>query len=259
MAYRAFANITDILGMPALTKEYRAKAAAVAQQINDKFLDRSTGAYNASTGFRAGPLGVSQCGQGMALFMGLVPQELRADALAVLAANVNNTAYIKAPAPGNDAEGRPYTCTDCDGGPGPHMTAGLFGIKWFLQSLADGSMNDLAYAALTARSYPGFKWMMHNSVCNATTIWESWFFSSNTFSHNHPMFSSSEVWLLQSVAGIQPHPAAKGFDRVLIKPSPPTALEHASASFDSLRGRIQVRAPYPFMFLISALCLWCAS
>ena len=94
--------------------------------------------------------------------------------------------------------------------------------------------------------------MMQNSLNNATTIWvchyhaqhniralarrthynptlkESWFFSPNTFSQNHPMFASSEVrrttsddtmfvlsspfcagqvWLLQSVAGIQPHPA----------------------------------------------------
>ena len=119
------------------------------------------------------------------------------------------------------------------------MTAGLFSIKWFLMSLADGGMNDLAYEALTTPSYPGYKWMMQNSIDNATTIWESWFFSGNTFSHNHPMFASSEVWLMQSVAGIQPHPAAKGFDKVLIKPSPPSQLSHAKASYDTLRGRIE--------------------
>lgn len=79
---------------------------------------------------------------------------------------------------------------------------------------ADGGMNDLAYEVLTTPSYPGYRWMMDNAVDNATTIWEAWFFSDNTFSHNHPMFASSEVWLMQSVAGIQPHPAAKGFDKV---------------------------------------------
>jgi|EP01049_Picozoa_sp_SAG25_P004594 alpha-L-rhamnosidase len=68
--------------------------------------------------------------------------------------------------------------------------------------------------------------------------WESWSFSDSTFSHNHPMFSSSEVWLLQSVAGIQPHPAANGFDQVLIKPNPPSQLTHATGSFDTARGRI---------------------
>ena len=39
---------------------------------------------------------------------------------------------------------------------------------------------DLAYETLTTPSYPGYKWMMHNSIDNATTIWEAWFFSSNT-------------------------------------------------------------------------------
>ena len=82
--------------------------------------------------------------------------------------------------------------------------------------------------------------MQNNSFANATTIWESWFFSDNTYSHNHPMFSSTEVWLLQSVAGIQPHPAARGMDRVLIKPSPPGALQHARATFDTPRGRLSV-------------------
>lgn len=118
------------------------------------------------------------------------------------------------------------------------MTAGLFGIKWFLMALADGGMNDLAYEVLTTPSFPGYRWMMDNAVDNATTIWEAWFFSDNTFSHNHPMFASSEVWLMQSVAGIQPHPAAKGFDQVLIKPSPPAKLHHAAGSYDTVRGRI---------------------
>ena len=108
---------------------------------------------------------------------------------------------------------------------------------------------------------------MQNAFANATTIWESWFFSDNTFSHNHPMFGSSEVWLIQGVLGIQPHPAARGmhharrrlnrmtlarsltapvaphvagFDRVLIKPAPPRALHAANGSFETPRGTISV-------------------
>merc|ERR1712050_515658 len=130
------------------------------------------------------------------------------------------------------------TCKGAAGGQGPHMTAGLFGVKWFLMSLADGGLNDLAYEVLTTDTYPSFRWMMNNEFANATTIWESWFASDNTFSHNHPMFASSEVWLLQSVGGIQPHPSAKGMHHVLIKPSPPSALQHASASFETPRGTI---------------------
>ena len=52
-------------------------------------------------------------------------------------------------------------------------------------------------------------------------------------------FASSEVWLIQSLGGIQPHPSAKGFDKVLIKPSPPSQLQHATASYETVRGIIK--------------------
>ena len=54
------------------------------------------------------------------------------------------------------------------------------------------------------------------------------------------MFGSSEVWLIQSVLGIQPHPAAKGFDKVLIKPKPPRKLRHASGDYRTVRGVVSV-------------------
>ena len=63
----------------------------------------------------------------------------------------------------------------------------------------------------TGDRYPGFKYMMNNEWANATSIWESWFFSDNTFSHNHPMYGSSEVWLVQSVrSGLIAHRAFFG-------------------------------------------------
>ena len=245
MSYLAFANITEILGKPDLAKTYRTKAAAVASAINAKFLNVSTGAYAASSSFPENhrPEGTaevratkaSQTGQGMALFEGIVPEALRDEALKIMVENARASEWILQ---------KPSTLypnsnkSSFQGGAGPHMTAGLFGIKWFLMALADGGMNDLAYDVLTTPTYPGFKWMMHNEVDNATTMWESWFFSDNTFSHNHPMFGSSEVWLIQSVGGIQPHPAAKGFDKVLIKPSPPTKLQHATTSYETVRGVI---------------------
>lgn len=52
-------------------------------------------------------------------------------------------------------------------------------------------------------------------------------------------FASSEVWLIQSLGGIQPHPSAKGFNKVLIKPSPPSQLQHATTSFETVRGVIK--------------------
>ena len=69
---------------------------------------------------------------------------------------------------------------------------------------------------------------------------ETWPFVHMAKSHNHPMFSSVEVWLMQSVAGIQPHPAAIGMDRVLVKPKPPSQVSRVSASFETPRGIISL-------------------
>ena len=110
-------------------------------------------------------------------------------------------------------------------------------------SLGDAGRADLAYGIVSAEGYPGFAYMMNgtaNNLTNATTLWEAWFASDNTYSHSHPMFGSSTVYLLQSVSGIQPHPEARGFDRVLIKPQPPPpgTLTWANASVTTARGVI---------------------
>lgn len=94
------------------------------------------------------------------------------------------------------------------------MLVGMFGIKWFLMSLADAGETDLAYKSIATETYPSYGYMLNNNYTNATTIWESWPFSDNTFSHDHPMFGSVEVYFMQALGGIQPHPAAKGFDKV---------------------------------------------
>jgi len=216
-----------------LAISYRQKAASIVDGLNAKFLNVSTGAYivNDKSVFER----ATQCGQGMALFMDIVPQNLKEKALTVMEGNARAASFLPHACQGSSF---PKLCPSAKGGPGPHMTAGLFGIKWFLMSLGDGGMNDLAYEVLTTPTYPGFKWMMNNPFANGTTMWESWFFSDNVFSHNHPMYGSSEVWLLQSVGGIQPHPAAKGMSHILIKPSPPTQLQYASASYDTPRGKI---------------------
>jgi alpha-L-rhamnosidase len=241
MSYLAFANITELLGMPDdIAIHYRQKAADIANNINKRFLLNDTGAYLVGTGERRGD--VTQTGQGMALFNGFLAlnHTLRAKALWQLWQDVHSSSYIKGACQGREESTPQPSCKTAEGGPGPHMTAGLFGIKWVLMALADNGLNDLAYDIVTTETYPGLRWMMKNPFANATTIWESFFFSDNVFSHSHPMFGSTEVWLLQSVVGIQPHPSARGMDHILIKPNPPSQLEHASASFESPRGIISV-------------------
>ena len=107
---------------------------------------------------------------------------------------------------------------------------GMFGVKWLLMALADqGGQEgaDLAFALVTQEGYPGYGYMLNQS---ATTFWESWFYSDNTFSHNHPMFSSVVVWLLGTVGGVRLAPDAIGGDRVVVAPRPPSAAAIASST-----------------------------
>lgn len=54
-------------------------------------------------------------------------------------------------------------------------------------SLAEAGKTDLAYSSIATETYPSYGYMLNNNFTNATTIWESWPFSDNTFSHDHPV------------------------------------------------------------------------
>jgi hypothetical protein len=46
-------------------------------------------------------------------------------------------------------------------------------------------------------------------------------------------------WFYSDLAGIQPDPAAAGFKKIMIKPTPVGDVTWAKASYDSVRGRIE--------------------
>jgi alpha-L-rhamnosidase len=73
----------------------------------------------------------------------------------------------------------------------------------------------------------------------ASTLWEHWEFSDNTYSHNHPMFGSVSEWLFAWLAGIQPAPDAVGFDRVFIRPQPVGDLTWAKGRVLTVRGDVR--------------------
>jgi alpha-L-rhamnosidase len=72
----------------------------------------------------------------------------------------------------------------------------------------------------------------------ATTLWEHWEFSDNTYSHNHPMFGSVSEWFYKWVAGIQPDSSAVGFDKITIHPQIISGVDWVKAHYNSVRGKI---------------------
>jgi alpha-L-rhamnosidase len=213
--YAEFANMSAVVGNASAAALWRATADAAAAAINAAYFNATSGVYSYKYGSR---FNGTQAGQAFPLFLGIVPPG------APTAAARGALAYALA----NRSD---------------HLYVGAFGIKWVLMALADAGLADAAWAAAAAPDYPGFGFMLDKSVNNltsATTLWESWFTSDNTYSHNHGMFASVDTYAFQALAGIQPHPAARGLDRLLLKPAPPRArarpLPWVNASLTTRRG-----------------------
>lgn len=114
-----------------------------------------------------------------------------------------------------------------------HIAAGIFGVPAILEVLRRNDRNDIAYKMVNKRTFPGWGHMIESG---ATTVWETWKYSDNVYSHNHPMFGSVGEWFYQALLGI--NPAAPGFKRIIIKPQPTADLTWAKGSFHSIYGEI---------------------
>jgi alpha-L-rhamnosidase len=119
---------------------------------------------------------------------------------------------------------------------GPRLTTGIYGTNFLLDELSRGGRSDLAYGLANRETFPSWGWMLEN---DATTLWEHWAGSDNTYSHNHPMFGSVSGWFFRWLGGIQPAADAVAFDRILIRPQLLPGLDFVKCSHRSARGLIE--------------------
>ncbi|NLX23099.1 MAG: family 78 glycoside hydrolase catalytic domain [Phycisphaerae bacterium] len=195
------ARIARVLGRTADAEHYTALAGAIREAFNARFLEADTGRYDLAT----------QAAQAFALYMDLVPtDELRGKSLEVLVKDI------------------------LDGHKG-HLSTGIFGTKYMLETLTRMGRADVAYTLVSQEDFPGWIHMLRNG---ATTLWEHWELSDNVYSHNHPMFGSVSEWFYKALAGIRPADDAVGFDRVVIRPSIVGDLTWARGAYESIRGRV---------------------
>lgn len=176
----------------------------LADHIRDayqrEFLDQKTGV--------AGP-GTQAC-QAFALFSGIVPEQARPLALKCLVDDIRD-----------NHKG--------------HLSTGIFGTKFMLDVLSNNGNAPLACDIVNQPDFPGWRWMLDNG---ATTLWEHWAGSDNTFSNNHPMFGSVSQWFFNCPGGIRPAADAVGFNKILIAPQPVGDLQWVKATHRSVRGDV---------------------
>lgn len=116
-----------------------------------------------------------------------------------------------------------------------HLSTGIFGTKLMLDLLREHDMNEQMYRMANQRDFPGWGYMIEKG---ATSLWETWAYSDNTYSQNHPMFGSISEWFYRSLLGINPE--EPGFEKFIIKPQPAGDLSFAKGSYHSMQGKISV-------------------
>ncbi len=120
---------------------------------------------------------------------------------------------------------------------GGALTTGIFGTKYLLEVLSTEGLEELAGAVVARREFPGWGHMLDNG---ATTLWENWKGSDNTYSQNHPMFGSVEEWFMKHALGVSVAEDAVGCDRVVIRPQAVAGLTWAKGEYRSLKGPVRV-------------------
>jgi len=188
------------LGLNEDVEKYSKLAQNIKQAYLKNFLEENTGKFDPA----------SQASQSFALYNNLVPADEKQDAIDFLLDKIRIEKE-------------------------EHLSTGMFGTKYMFNVLSQEGYSDAAYSMVNQKTYPGWGYMLEN---DATTVWEHWAFSDNTYSHNHPMFGSISEWFYKWLAGIQPHPEAVGFDRIIIRPQVIDGLDWVKAEHKSIRGEI---------------------
>lgn len=199
---RLASELAGLLDKQRDAREYAELARAIATRFVEEFYDSQTGKLKSDT----------QAAYAVALHYGLTPPNGRA---AVMQGLINRLSEQN-----------------------HRLTTGIFGTRFLLDVLSEAGRADLAHRVVDHRDWPGWGYMLEHG---ATTLWEHWKFSDNTFSHNHPMFGSVSEWMMRHAAGLTPAADAVGCDRWIIRPRLIDQMQWARGRYDSVRGEVACR------------------
>ncbi len=199
---RIVERLAKLMGKTDDEGTFTAMADSLKAAFNQKFLNPTTHAYQGET----------QCGYVLALRFGLVPDDQRDAVIAHLVDDI---------------------LSKHNG----HLSVGLIGIQWLMQTLTDIGRPDVAWTIATQTTRPSWGYMLSKG---ATTIWERWDYDTRGPGMNSEALlmqaGNLDAWFYQTLAGIRP--AAPGFKKILIAPSIVGDLTWVKAHFDSPYGRI---------------------
>jgi len=192
-------KLAEIINNEEDVEKYKNLSQRIKNEYLERFLEKGKGKISPNT----------QGSQSFALYTGIMPEDEIENAVIALKQNI----------------------IENDG----HLRTGIFGTKFLLDVLSKYGYAETAGQIVSQTSFPGWGFMLANG---ATTLWEHWDFSDNTYSHNHPMFGSVSEWFYKWVAGIQIDSSAIGFDKIIIRPQVLSNVDWVKAHYNSSQGRI---------------------
>jgi alpha-L-rhamnosidase len=115
------------------------------------------------------------------------------------------------------------------------VDTGIMGTPAIFDALVLAGHAEEAYKLAAQTEYPSYGYMLAQG---ATTIWENW--KQEIGSHCHPMYGGISGWFYRVLAGIQLHPDAPAYRRVMVAPHVVGDLTWARATVTTLRGPLAV-------------------
>jgi alpha-L-rhamnosidase len=213
---RLLAEMGEALGRTNEAAEYKALLGQIKEAFAKKYVTPE-GLLRVDT----------QTAYALALYMDLVPEQLREPAGVELARKIKEN--------------------------GTRMSTGFLGTRHLLPALSSVGQQDLAVRLLQSHEFPSWGYEIDQG---ATTIWERWNSftkekgfggeqnaSMNSFAHYS--FGAVCEWMFASLAGIESDGA--GYKRIRIQPNPPAGaggkqprqITWVRAHYDSIHGRIE--------------------
>jgi len=120
-----------------------------------------------------------------------------------------------------------------------HLTVGLIGMQWLMQTLTEIGRPDVAWTIATQTTRPSWGYMLSKG---ATTIWERWDYDTRGPGMNSEALliqaGNLDAWFYQTLAGINYDRQQPGFKHIIIQPTLAGDLTWVNAHFDSPFGRI---------------------
>ena len=153
----------------------------------------------------------------LALNFDMLPEELRQQAAARLAENVQS-----------------YD---------DHLTTGFLGTPYLCHVLTRFGYNDIAYKLLLQDSYPS--WLYPVSM-GATTIWERWdgirpdstLERPSMNSYNHYSYGAIGDWMYRVMVGVDTYEDGVGYKHIRIMPHPGGGFTNASVKYQTYYGEL---------------------